>query len=143
MTGVLEIFLQIPTIALLLHRISHVAHCVNILTKALPLFILLLKITYVELMVGEVEACTCVTYISKSKVHIRSLNFLHCVIPVHKLLKYVITVPKRDLGLKSVHYGSCPSLAPMDISRKPPMYSFSFKLHSFPGVAGSEQDQTS
>ena len=33
--------------------ISHVAHCVNILTKALPLFILLLKIAYVELMVGE------------------------------------------------------------------------------------------
>src|SRR6185437_6889903 len=38
MTGVLEIFLQRPTIALLLHRISHVAHCVYILTKPLLLF---------------------------------------------------------------------------------------------------------
>jgi len=66
MSGVLEIFLQRPTIALLLHRISHVAHCVYILTKALPLFILLLKMAYVELMVGEMEACTCVTYIAKS-----------------------------------------------------------------------------
>ena len=53
MTGVLEIFLQRPTIALLLHRISHVAHCVYILTKALLLFTLLLKMAYVELMVGE------------------------------------------------------------------------------------------
>ena len=53
MNGVLEIFLQRPTIALLLHRISHVTRCVYILTKALPLFILLLKIAYVELMVGE------------------------------------------------------------------------------------------
>ena len=60
------IFLQRPTIALLLHRISHVAHCVYILIKALPLFILLLQIAYVELMVGEMEACTCVTYIAKS-----------------------------------------------------------------------------
>ena len=66
MAGVLEIFLQRPTIALLLHRIYHVAHCVYILTKALPLFILLLKMAYVELMVGEMEACTCVTYIAKS-----------------------------------------------------------------------------
>ena len=53
MTGVLEIFLQRPTIALLLHRISHVAHCVYILTKALLLFTLLLKMAYVELMVGK------------------------------------------------------------------------------------------
>jgi hypothetical protein len=53
MTGILKIVLQIPTIALLLQRISHVTHCVCILTKALPLFILLQKITYVELMVGE------------------------------------------------------------------------------------------
>ena len=30
MTGVLKIFLQSPTIALLLHRISHIAHCVCI-----------------------------------------------------------------------------------------------------------------
>ena len=66
MTRVLEIFLQRPTIALLLHRISHVAQCVCILTKALPLFILLLNIAYVELMVGEMKACTCVTYIAKS-----------------------------------------------------------------------------
>ena len=66
MTGVLEIFLQGPTIALLLQRISHVAQCADILTKALPLFILLLKMAYVELMVGEVEACTYVTYIIKS-----------------------------------------------------------------------------
>ena len=66
MTGVLEIFLQRPPIALLLHGISHVAHCVYILTKALLLFILLLRMAYVELMVGEVEACTCVTYIAKS-----------------------------------------------------------------------------
>jgi len=56
MTGVLKIFLQRPTIALLLHRISHVAHCVFVLTK----------VAYVELMVGEKEACTCVTYIAKS-----------------------------------------------------------------------------
>ena len=47
MTGVLEIFLQRPTIALLLHRISHVAHCVYILTKALLFFTLLLKMAYV------------------------------------------------------------------------------------------------
>ena len=58
--------LQWPTIALLLHRISHVAQCVWILTKALLVFILLLKMAYVELMVGEMEACTCVTYIAKS-----------------------------------------------------------------------------
>ena len=37
-----------------------------ILTKALLLFTLLLRIAYVELMVGEMEACTCVTYIAKS-----------------------------------------------------------------------------
>ena len=66
MTGALKIFLQRPTIALLLHRISHVAHCVCILTKALLLFTLLLKIAYVELKVGKTEACTCVTYIAKS-----------------------------------------------------------------------------
>ena len=66
MTGVLEIFLQRPTIALHLHRISHVAHCVYILTKVLLLFTLLLKMTYVELMVGGMEACTRVTYIAKS-----------------------------------------------------------------------------
>ena len=65
MTRILKIFLQIPTIALL-HRVSHVAHCVYVLTKALLVFILLLKIAYVELMVGEMEACTCVTYIAKS-----------------------------------------------------------------------------
>ena len=53
MTGVLEIFLQRPPIALLLHGISHVAHCVYILTKALPLFTLLLRMAYVELMVGK------------------------------------------------------------------------------------------
>ena len=66
MTGVLEIFLQRPTIDLLLHGISHVAHCVYILTKALFLFTLLLKMAYMWLMVGEMEACTCVTYIAKS-----------------------------------------------------------------------------
>ena len=38
MTGVLKIFLQRPTIAFLLHRISHVTHCVYILTKALLFF---------------------------------------------------------------------------------------------------------
>ena len=53
MTRVLEIFLQRLTIALLLHRISHVSHCVYILTEALPLFTLLLRIAYVELMVEE------------------------------------------------------------------------------------------
>jgi len=53
MTGVLKIFLQGPTIALLLHRISHVAHCVYILTKALLLLTLLLKKAYVKLMVGK------------------------------------------------------------------------------------------
>ena len=66
MTGVLEIFLQRPTIALLLHRIYHVAQCVYILTKALLIFILLLKMAYVGPMVGEMEACTCVTFIAKS-----------------------------------------------------------------------------
>ena len=45
--------LQWPTIALLLHRISHVAQCVWILTKALLVFILLLKMAYVELKVGK------------------------------------------------------------------------------------------
>jgi len=62
----LKIFLQKPTIVLLLHRISHVVQCVYILTKAFLLFILLLKIAYVELMVGKKEACTCVTYIAKA-----------------------------------------------------------------------------
>jgi len=38
----------------------------NILSKALLLFTLLLEIAYVELMVGKKEACTCVTYIAKS-----------------------------------------------------------------------------
>ena len=66
MTGILKIFLQIPTIALLLHRLSHVTQCVYVLTKALFVFILLLKIAYVELRVGEKEACTCVTYIATS-----------------------------------------------------------------------------
>ena len=68
MSGVLEIFLQRPTIALLLHRISHVAHCVYILTKALLLFTILLKMAFVELMVGEIEACTCDTYIAKLNI---------------------------------------------------------------------------
>ena len=40
--------------------------CIYILTKALPRFILLLKIAYVELMVREMESCTFVTYIAKS-----------------------------------------------------------------------------
>ena len=53
MIGVLKIFLQGPTTALLLHRISHVAQCVSILTKAWLLFTLLLRIAYVELMVGK------------------------------------------------------------------------------------------
>jgi hypothetical protein len=61
-------FLKRQTIALLLHKISHVTQRVCILTKALPLFILLLKIAFVELMVGDLEACTCFTYIGKSKV---------------------------------------------------------------------------
>ena len=63
---VLEKILQRPTIALLLHKISHVAHYVYILTKALLLFTLLLKMAYVELIVGGMEASTCVTYIAKS-----------------------------------------------------------------------------
>ena len=58
--------LRRPTIALLLHRISHVAHCVYILTKALLLFTLLPKMAYMWLMVGGMEACTRVTYIAKS-----------------------------------------------------------------------------
>ena len=62
MTGVLEIFLQRPTVVLLLHRISHVAHCVYILTKALPLFTLLLKIAYVELKVGNGSMHLCHIY---------------------------------------------------------------------------------
>ena len=53
MTEVLKNILQRLTIALLLHRISHIAHCVCILTKALLFFILLLKMAYVELMIGE------------------------------------------------------------------------------------------
>ena len=61
-----ENILQRSTTALLLHRISHVTRCVYILTKVLPLFILLLKMAYVELMVGGMEACTWVTYIAKS-----------------------------------------------------------------------------
>jgi hypothetical protein len=61
-------FLKRLTIVLLFHRISQVNQCVCILTKALPLFILLLKIAYVELIVGDLEACTCFTYIAKSKV---------------------------------------------------------------------------
>ena len=48
-----KLFLQGPTIALFLQRISHVAQCIDILTKALPLFILLLKMAYVELKVGK------------------------------------------------------------------------------------------
>jgi hypothetical protein len=40
--------------------------CIYILTMALPHFIILLKIAYVELMIGKMEACTCVTYIAKS-----------------------------------------------------------------------------
>ena len=66
MTGFLKIFLQGPTIALLLHGISYVAQCVCILTKAWLLFTLLLRIAYVELMVGKMEACTWVIYIAKS-----------------------------------------------------------------------------
>ena len=66
MTGSFECILQIPTIALLLHRLSHVTQCVYVLTKALFLFILLLKIAYMELMVGKKEASTCVKYIAKS-----------------------------------------------------------------------------
>jgi hypothetical protein len=65
---VVDRFLKTPTIALLLLRISRVTQCVCILTKALPLFILLLKIAYVELMVGNFEACTCFTYIANSKI---------------------------------------------------------------------------
>jgi hypothetical protein len=34
-----------------------------------------------------------------SKVQSRSMNFLYCVIPVHKLSKCVITVPKLKLSL--------------------------------------------
>ena len=62
----LKRFFQRPTINLLLHRISHVAQCVYMLTKALFLFILLLKIAYVDLKVGKKKKCTCVTYIIKS-----------------------------------------------------------------------------
>jgi hypothetical protein len=65
---VVDGFLKRPTIALLLHRIAQVTQCVCILTKALPLLILLLRIAYVELMVGGLEACTCFTYIAKSKL---------------------------------------------------------------------------
>ena len=65
-SGVLKIFLERPTTALLLHRICHVAQCVYILTKALPLFTLLLKIAYLGFMVGKKESCTCVTCIAKS-----------------------------------------------------------------------------
>ena len=82
----MKIFLQRPTIALLLHRIYHVAQCVYILTKAMSLFILFLKISYVELMVGEMEACTCVTYIAKSNIgstemtyHTSSWKLCKCV----------------------------------------------------------------
>ena len=75
MTGVLKR----STIALLHHRISYVAQCVHILTKALPRFILLLIIAYVELMAEEIEACTCVTYIANQildpwRLHITQAN---------------------------------------------------------------------
>ena len=60
------IFLQTLTIALLFHRISHVTHCVYILTKALLVFTLLLKIAYVELMVGKWKHAL-VSYISQNQ----------------------------------------------------------------------------
>ena len=67
MIRVLKIFLQRPTIALLLHRISHVAQCVYILTKALLLFTLLLKMSYVELMVGEKRKHALVSHVLRNQ----------------------------------------------------------------------------
>jgi hypothetical protein len=65
----------------------------------------------------------------KSKIQIRSLNFSLCVTPVHKLVKYVIAVPKLDLGLNLVRNGSCPHQVPVRISRKPPVFiSFQTEL---------------
>ena len=46
-----------------------------ILTKALPLFIILLNIAYVELMVGEIEACTCDTYIANLNIGSREMTY--------------------------------------------------------------------
>jgi hypothetical protein len=40
-----------------------------------------------------------IIYKRKSEVQLRSINFLCCVISVHKLLKCVIVVPKLNLGL--------------------------------------------
>jgi hypothetical protein len=36
---------------------------------------------------------------TKSKVRYRSINFSWCVIPVHKLLKRAVSVPKLNSGL--------------------------------------------
>ena len=82
MTGVLEIFLQRPTIALLLYRISHITHCVYILAKALLLFTLLQKMAYVELMVGKWK---------HALVHIyrKIKQWIHGDDKSHKLIKIV------------------------------------------------------
>ena len=100
MTGILKIFLQIPTIDLLLHRISHVAHCVYIITKALPLFILFLNIAYVELMVGE-SGCMHLCHIyCKIKQWILGDN------KSYKLIKIVYKCRRWMVEMKYSFYGS-------------------------------------
>ena len=100
MTGVLEMSLQRPTIALLLHGISHVAHCVYILTKALPLFTLLLKIAYVEPMVGEMEACTCVTYFAKSNNGFMGMTKSHKLIKImHMCRRWMVEMEYSSMDL--------------------------------------------
>ena len=55
-----------PTIALLLHKISHVTHCVYILTKSIASFHPTSKDSLSRAHGRRKEACTCVTYIAKS-----------------------------------------------------------------------------
>ena len=100
MTGVLKIFLQRPTIALLFHRISHVTHCVYILTKALLLFTLLLKMAYVELMVGEKEVCTCVIYIAKSNNGLMGMTKSHKLIKImHMCRRWMVEMEYSSMDL--------------------------------------------
>jgi len=68
--------------------------------KALHLFILLLKIAYVELMVGEMEACTCVIYIAKSNN--RSMEDDKS----HKLIKIVHMCGRWMVEMECSFYGS-------------------------------------
>ena len=99
MTEVLKNILQRPTIALLLHRISHVAHCVCILTKALPLFILHLKIAYVELMVGESGSMLL------RHIYCKIKQWIHADDKSYELIK-IVHVWKWMVEMKYSFYGS-------------------------------------